>query len=64
MSRLDVDRDRCVGSGSCEALAPDVFEVGDDGVLTVLLAEPGEDEVAAVRDAVAACPTRALELAD
>ncbi len=64
MSRLHVDRDRCVGSGSCEALAPDVFEVDDDGVLTVLLPGPGDDEAAAVRDAVSACPTRALSLAD
>jgi ferredoxin len=34
--KVGVDRDRCVGSGTCEALAPDVFEVGDDGVLTLL----------------------------
>ena len=36
VSRVEVDRDRCVGSGTCEALAPDVFEVDDDGVLAVL----------------------------
>ena len=34
--KVGVDRDRCVGSGTCEALAPDVFEVDDDGVLTLL----------------------------
>jgi ferredoxin len=60
--RIVVDRDRCVGSGSCEALAPDVFEVDDDGVLTVLREQPGDDELSDVRDAVTACPTRALAL--
>jgi ferredoxin len=60
--KVDVDRDRCVGSGTCEALAPAVFEVDDDGVLTVLREEPAEEEESDVRDAVAACPTRALSL--
>jgi ferredoxin len=59
-----VDRDRCVGSGSCEALAPVVFEVDDDGVLALLRPEPADDELADVRDAVQACPTRALTLAE
>jgi len=64
MSRIEVDRERCVGSGSCEALAPDVFEVDDDGVLTVLRPEPDPSELPAVRDAVTMCPTRALGLTD
>ena len=64
MTRVEVDRTRCVGSGTCEALAPAVFEVDDDGVLAVLRAEPGEEELPDVRDAVTACPTRALALAD
>ena len=63
MSAVEVDRERCVGSGSCEMLAPDVFEVGDDGVVGLLrpLEQADADDV---RDAVAACPTRALALAD
>jgi ferredoxin len=64
MSRVEVDRDRCVGSGTCEALAPAVFEVDDGGVLAVLRPEPGEDDLPDVRDAVTACPTRALSLVD
>jgi ferredoxin len=64
MTRVVVDRERCVGSGSCEALAPDVFEVDDDGVLVVHRPESAEDELPDVRDAVAACPTRALSLVE
>jgi ferredoxin len=62
VSRVDVDRERCVGSGTCELLAPDVFEVGDDGVVAVLRPQLGDDEP--VRDAVQACPTQALSLVD
>jgi ferredoxin len=64
MSRVAVDRERCVGSGACEALAPDVFEVDDDGVLVVHRSEPAADELGDVEDAVRACPTRALSLAE
>jgi ferredoxin len=45
-------------------LAPAVFQVDDDGVLAVLAPEPPDGELPAVRDAVQACPTRALGLAD
>ena len=64
MSRIEVDRDRCVGSGACEALASDVFEVDDDGVLVVHRPQPSRDELSDVEDAVRACPTRALSLAE
>ena len=64
MTRVAVDCELCVGSGSCEMLAPDVFEVDDDGVLVVHREEPADDELSDVRDAVQACPTRSLSLAE
>ena len=60
--RVEVDRELCVGSGTCELLAPEVFEVGDDGVVRVLQPEPGQADEDAVTDAVAQCPTEALGL--
>jgi ferredoxin len=63
VTRVLVDRERCVGSGTCEALAPDLFEVGDDGVVELLRPNPADDDDA-VRDAVSACPTGALSLGD
>ena len=62
--RVEADRDVCVGSGTCELLAPDVFVVGEDGAVQVLRPQPGQADEDAVRDAVAQCPTRALGLAD
>jgi ferredoxin len=60
--RVDVDRELCIGSGTCELLAPDVFEVGDDGAVRVLQPEPGQSDEDAARDAVAQCPTEAMRL--
>jgi len=63
VSRILADRERCVGSGSCELLAPELFEVGDDGVVQVLRSDPAGDDAAA-RDAASACPTGALSIDD
>jgi ferredoxin len=64
MTRIEVDRDRCASTGGCEAAAPDVFEIGDDGVLVLLRPEPRDDELELVRGAVAGCPTLALRLVE
>jgi len=64
MSRVQVDRERCVGSGVCESLAPEVFEIDDDGVLQVHHEEPSADELDDVQHAVQQCPARALALAE
>ena len=62
MTRIALDGERCVGSGACESLAPDFFEVGDDGVVAVLRPEPTDADLPDVEAAVRTCPTRALEL--
>jgi ferredoxin len=60
--RIEVDRELCASTGGCEAMAPDVFEISDDGELVVLRPEPDEADLPDVRNAVQACPTRALRL--
>jgi ferredoxin len=60
--RVEVDRDLCASTGGCEALAPDVFEIADDGELVVLRPVPDEADLPDVRKAVEGCPTRALRL--
>ncbi len=62
--RIVVDRSRCSSIGMCEAVAPDIFEVGADGALTILVDNPGEDRRADVETACMDCPTQALSIAD
>ncbi|CCG04860.1 ferredoxin [Blastococcus saxobsidens] len=62
MSRLEADLERCVGAGACEALMPDVFEVGDEGTVQILRPHPADAEVRDVEEAVRQCPTGALQL--
>jgi ferredoxin len=60
--RIVADLGKCEGLGMCEAMAPDFFEVGEDGVVEVLDAEPGEEHRTDLTAAVDACPVLALAL--
>jgi ferredoxin len=62
--RIAVDRNRCTGLGMCEAEAPEVFEVQDDGTLVILIETPGEAQREAVELAVDGCPTEALSIVE
>jgi ferredoxin len=61
--RVEVDRDRCCGSGNCVMTVPAVFDQDDDEGLVVLRQkEPPEDLADAVRRAVLLCPSGAISL--
>jgi ferredoxin len=57
-----VDRDRCIVSGTCELVAPDLFALGDNGVVQVLHDPVPTALAEAARAAAAQCPSRALQL--
>jgi len=51
-----------MGLGICEAQAPGVFEIGDDGVLLIQTENATPDQLGAVTAAVKGCPSEALSL--
>lgn len=57
-----VDYNKCTGLAMCESLAPEFFEVNDDGDLILLREDITERELEVVEQAVAACPTEALTI--
>ncbi len=58
--RVQADRDVCVGAGNCVLTAPDIFDQDDDGLVTVLAADPPADRDADVERAVRMCPSGAI----
>jgi ferredoxin len=56
---VEVDRDRCMGTGACVYTAPDVFDLEDNIAVVVGDVPDGDDRV---QDAVAECPMAALRL--
>ena len=61
MTRPVVDKDLRTGCGACEAICPEVFEVGDDGISQVI--DPGGCEAAGCcEEAAEECPVDAISL--
>jgi ferredoxin len=62
--RIEADRGKCDGLAMCEAMAPDFFELGEDGTVVVLDEHPGEEHRQDLTAAIDACPVLALTLRD
>ena len=60
MIRIQIDRDKCVGSGNCVFWAPATFDLDDQGLSVVV--DPCGDAVDRVRVAVDGCPSNALSM--
>ncbi|MCI0384329.1 ferredoxin [Streptomyces sp. CNQ085] len=61
--RIHVDMNRCESHGQCVFAAPDHFSFDEDDTLLVVGEVPEDEEVrAAVREAAASCPVRAVSL--
>ena len=59
--KVTVDQDKCVSSGLCVMNAADVFDQrADDGVVMLLVDEPGPEQAEESRKAAAACPALAI----
>jgi ferredoxin len=59
---IDVDRDLCIGSGTCVRLAPGVFALDDEEVSVVV--DPGAADIGKLQLAAEACPTEAIRIGE
>ena len=62
--QIVVDFDRCESNAVCMGIAPELFEVRDDGYLYVLDEHPAEAQRPLVVEAVDNCPTSAISIVD
>ena len=62
--RIVVDRTRCSSIGLCEATAPDIFEIGADGALSILMDDIPANRRIDLEQACENCPTQALSIED
>ena len=60
--RVVVDFDACQCHAVCTAAAPEIFQINDEGLLDVLVENPGEELRSKVEQAVAVCPTQAITI--
>lgn len=62
--KVVVDFDACESNAICQSLAPEVFEVRDDGYLYVLNENPPQTLRSDVEAAVRACPKQAISIVE
>ena len=62
--KVVVDFDTCQSNAVCQGIAPEVFEVRDDGFLYILQENPSEDLRSKVEDAARSCPVQAITIED
>jgi len=60
MIRIEIDRDKCVGSGNCLFWAPGTFDLDDEGVSVVI--DATGDPAERIRVAAEGCPSKAITL--
>lgn len=60
--KVVVDFDACQSNAVCQGIAPEVFEVRDDGFLYILQENPDESVRARLQDAARSCPTQAITI--
>ena len=57
-----IDKNLCIGCGTCVSIAPESFKLGDDGKVEVI--EPAGDDQAKIQEAIDSCPVSAIKSAD
>lgn len=60
--KVNVNKDACIGCGACQAICPNVFEFGDDGLAQNIVTEVNEEDKLDVNEASEGCPTAAIEI--
>jgi ferredoxin len=65
MAKIKIEREKCIGCGSCAALCPKYFEIIDDGKSHIIGSAADELEVEKVDcavSAVEACPVQCIHI--
>jgi len=57
--KINIDKNLCIGCGTCVSIAPKSFKLSVDGKAEVI--EPMEDEKKIIKEAIDSCPVAAIK---
>lgn len=60
--KTSIDKNLCIGCGTCVSIAPGSFKLEDDGKAEVI--EPAGDDQSKTQEAIDSCPVSAIKSAD
>lgn len=58
----NVDKNTCIGCGTCPAICPEVFKMDDDGLASAYVDPVPKDNEGSAQEAADACPTSAIHI--
>lgn len=62
MLKINLDRERCIGTENCHAYAPHTFATDDTSRVMIIGIDADDEE--SIRTAIASCPVSALAIAE
>lgn len=62
--KVSIDDSLCTGCSLCVGDLPEVFEMGDDGLAKVIVAEPTGDLAERAQETAPTCPASAIIIED
>ncbi len=60
--KAKINKNACIGCGSCAAICPEVFEIDDEGIAKVTVESINENQLNDATEASENCPTSAIEI--
>lgn len=60
MNKIVVDKNKCIGCGTCVVVAHKTFKLGQDGKAEVIEGQKEIDDEKTVQEAIDSCPVAAL----
>ena len=57
--KITIDKNLCIGCGTCVSIAPKTFKLGNEGKAEVI--EPIGNNEATIQDAIDSCPVAAIK---
>jgi len=61
MSKISVDKKKCIGCGACVALCPKAFKMAENKAAAI---KPETDKVTCEKDAADSCPVQAITVTE
>ena len=60
--KINIDKNLCIGCGTCISIAPKSFKLTNDGKAEVI--EPPQDKETTINEAIDSCPVSAIKSTD
>lgn len=62
MAKVTIDQEACIGCGACTAVAPEIFELGEDGKARVKKEKLNAKELKQAQEGAEVCPVQAIKI--